>query len=505
TYAQAEAQTLTNQLTNAGMQAFLTFTGDGFTVYAVGQNANLIQKNTGKTGSSLGQVSAYKVTGANGTVLIPINSSGVLQGSHEENTFSIGQSSTRYRGYLTFDVAGGALTPVNAIGIDTYLYGVVPAEMPPSYHEEALKAQAIAARTYVLTKMGEHSAGEYHLCDSVHCQVYHGVSVEQATTTKAVDSTSGTIILYDGEPIEAVFSAASGGYTENSEDVWSDEVPYLKAVPEIAPELDTAWSGSVSASQLSAVAGFQVSDIVITKLATGGRVQELKLVGGGTKVLSGDSLRSFFSGTNLGTLPSKMFTINGKGGTIGQYDGAFLGISSSAVTLVSNEAMAVEEEVAEALKEEEIEALPAEGKYHFPNTVSAGITLKTEGTLSHLDGLHIDFSESDIEDIVGDFDFSSVKDDEIVEEEETEEEEEVEPEEPEVSLPSFDTANRPDYSIASVNISTSNGSGNFNFSGYGNGHGVGMSQKGAEAMAKLGYSYQQILTHYYTGVTIGHF
>ena len=113
------------------------------------------------------------------------------------------------------------------------LYGVIPAEMPASYSEGALKAQTLAARTYAMTKLSAHKSSGYELCDTTNCQVYKGYSGENAKTNQAVDDTEGEIICYNGTPIEAVFSASTGGYTENSENVWNSVVPYLRAVPEV--------------------------------------------------------------------------------------------------------------------------------------------------------------------------------------------------------------------------------------------------------------------------------
>ncbi len=134
---------------------------------------------------------------------------------------------------------------ITEIALDEYLLGVVSAEMPALFPEEALKAQAVAARTYTLKKLSSSPATEHNgaaLCSSpAHCKAYRPISETAASwgessgeyTEKirnAVTSTDGEIILYDNEPISAVFHSTSSGKTENAKDVWGSEVAYLKSV-----------------------------------------------------------------------------------------------------------------------------------------------------------------------------------------------------------------------------------------------------------------------------------
>lgn len=131
------------------------------------------------------------------------------------------------------------------ISLLEYLFGVVSAEMPASFHEEALKAQAVAARTYTISKMDkdipEHNDAD--VCDNInHCKAYiseeelidkYGESWIKEYYSKiknAVLETDGIIATYSGEPINAVFHSTSSGMTENSKDVWSGDVPYLVSV-----------------------------------------------------------------------------------------------------------------------------------------------------------------------------------------------------------------------------------------------------------------------------------
>jgi stage II sporulation protein D len=139
-----------------------------------------------------------------------------------------------YRGSIRILVnARGTLNVVNRVDIEEYLYGVVPAEMGPKlYNElEALKAQAIAARTYAMSHRSQFQAEGYDLCATPKCQVYAGLSAEDPLSTAAVDGTRGLALGYDGKFVDALFISTCGGRTENVENVFGETpVPYLVGV-----------------------------------------------------------------------------------------------------------------------------------------------------------------------------------------------------------------------------------------------------------------------------------
>lgn len=138
----------------------------------------------------------------------------------------------KYRGNLIVQAHPRGLTIINRLPMEDYLKGVVPIEMPSSWPPEALKAQAVAARTYAqYTKDDQKYARKgFDVCSSTNCQVYKGMSGETATTNQAIEDTRGQFLIYQNQPIAAVFHAASGGSTENSESVWKVTVPYLRSV-----------------------------------------------------------------------------------------------------------------------------------------------------------------------------------------------------------------------------------------------------------------------------------
>ncbi|HOP94771.1 MAG TPA: SpoIID/LytB domain-containing protein [Dictyoglomaceae bacterium] len=149
----------------------------------------------------------------------------------------INYNSKAYRGYLEIDKNGWV---INILNMEEYLFSVVPSEMPASYSIEALKSQAVASRTYALVNRGRH--GNFDLCNTTHCQVYKGVVVENERSTKAVLDTLGEVVVYNGFPIKSFFHSSSGGYTENSEDVWGEYLPYLRAVKDVDELFLDTWT-----------------------------------------------------------------------------------------------------------------------------------------------------------------------------------------------------------------------------------------------------------------------
>ena len=142
-----------------------------------------------------------------------------------------GRSDGAYRGSVEFraDALGG-VTAINAVGLDDYLQGVVPAESPASWPLEALKAQAVAARSYAITT-SKAGAGFDQYPDT-RSQVYGGVGVEQPSTTEAVRQTAGEVVTYQGNPVTTYFFSTSGGRTENVENtsLGREPVPWLQSV-----------------------------------------------------------------------------------------------------------------------------------------------------------------------------------------------------------------------------------------------------------------------------------
>lgn len=132
----------------------------------------------------------------------------------------------KYRGILRIarPYAGATVRDtINVLSLDDYTRGVVPDEMPPSWEQEALRSQAVAARTYGAWLRAQNSRRYYQICDTTACQVYGGVNAEASSTNQAVVGTAGKILTYSGSPAFTQFSASSGGWTSDG------GVPYLPA------------------------------------------------------------------------------------------------------------------------------------------------------------------------------------------------------------------------------------------------------------------------------------
>jgi SpoIID/LytB domain protein len=186
---------------------------------------------------------------------------------------------------------------VNVVSIDDYVRGVIAAEMPSSWHTEALKAQAVAARTYGVRSMS--ASRHYDICSTTACQVYGGASRETSSTDSAVKATAGKILTYQGKPAFTQFSSSSGGYSNTGSQ------PYLKATSDPwdnwSGNQNHAWTISVTASKIEKAytsIGTLKSLQVVKRNGLGdmgGRVLSVKLTGSkATKTITGTDARWAF-------------------------------------------------------------------------------------------------------------------------------------------------------------------------------------------------------------------
>src|SRR5919198_712407 len=134
-----------------------------------------------------------------------------------------------YRGQIQVTATGNKLQAVNVLGLEAYLQGVVPAEMPHTWAAEALKAQAVAARSYALANL---KTGAFDLYPDTRSQVYRGLAGEAPETNAAVQATAGQVVLYAGRPARTYFFSTSGGRTMSAADAWGTPIPYLVSVPD---------------------------------------------------------------------------------------------------------------------------------------------------------------------------------------------------------------------------------------------------------------------------------
>jgi stage II sporulation protein D len=149
---------------------------------------------------------------------------------HADFTIKNPSRTGNYKGKLIcYAHANNYLTLVNETDIEWYLCGVVESEIGRIKETEALKAQTLCARTYVIRGYKRHLQEGFHLCDQQHCQAYKSVSTYKPVID-AVFATKGEVIMYQGKLIDALFSACCGGVTADAQEVWNKDIPYLKPV-----------------------------------------------------------------------------------------------------------------------------------------------------------------------------------------------------------------------------------------------------------------------------------
>ncbi|MEW9123141.1 MAG: stage II sporulation protein D [Thermotaleaceae bacterium] len=228
---------------------------------------------------------------------------------------------------------------VEEVALEEYIKGVVAGEMPAAFEMEALKAQAVAARSYAIAKINQYQSSgntghpEAELCDSVHCQVWyskeklreikseHWMKEYWPRIEEAVEETRGLIMTYNGSPVnQPLFHSTSGGRTENSEDVFVSAVPYLRSVespyeekaPYLSDKITIEKSAFVSKikgkySDCNIQTGNLESALKILENSEGGRILKIQV---GNKTLTGREIRDLFG------LRSANFKISFRGNSI---------------------------------------------------------------------------------------------------------------------------------------------------------------------------------------------
>lgn len=321
-------------------------------------------------------------------------------------------SGKEYRGYIYAERRmGGDLLVINYVGTDDYVSSVLGKEMSYSWPKEALKAQAVCARNFVLCRGNAHKEYDFDVCTTTHCQVYGGVASEHENTRQAVEETKGILATYDGEIVALYFYATSGGQTENVENVWGSSYGYLKGVsdPYENPEKASKYTWTVTYTR---------SEIEEKLKVAGVDVGALKNITVDSKTDSGRVTKMTFHGSE-GTHTVKLEKCRT---VLGLYSQKFSVIPDSDSVLMTTGGVA---------------AVPLYACTSAGAKAVAGYSvLYGNGAQGYI---------------------------------------------------SLDTSGAETYVI----------------NGGGYGHGVGMSQWGARGMAENGFTYDQILKHYYTGIELG--
>jgi len=201
-----------------------------------------------------------------------------------------------------------AFDVINLVDIEDYLLSVVPSEMPSNWPLEALKAQAIAARSYAIANIGKHAKDDYDLRATIEDQVYSGVSSENDNSNLAVAQTNGMVLKHEGKPITAFFHSTSGGSTEFSEYVWGKSLPYLKRVQDFddaSPHF--SWTRKISVDDLEKCIGTDIGSLLSLSIVarTGSKRAQYLLAQGtnGSHLMTGELFR------RLCKLPSTLFNV----------------------------------------------------------------------------------------------------------------------------------------------------------------------------------------------------
>ena len=314
-----QGTTLSPEPTTTAIRVLL---GSGQTAAAVGvQGAGeLTDLHTGKpyplaagVGYTLRPAGAGVLVEGPGTTKVVQTAAGITITPTGSGLVSFGGRA--YRGTLATTAAGGHLTTINTVPIESYLRGVVAEEMPSGWATTALQAQAIASRSFALASRRPTAA--FDVYPDVRSQMYGGVAGETSRTDAAISATAGEAVTYHGTIVQAFFFSSSGGHTESINDAWGGPaVPYLVGVPDpydgISPMDPWRAPPTYTGTRLGQLLGLgaPVTQIAIISRGTSPRVRmtRITLAGGRTVDVSGAAIQDALG------LPSTWFVPVASGG-----------------------------------------------------------------------------------------------------------------------------------------------------------------------------------------------
>ncbi len=334
-----------------------------------------------------------------------------------------------YGGFEYRRSTGGNINVINVVQVDDYVKGVLPYEMSPSWPIEALKAQAVCARTYAMMQTRHYKSYKFDVCNTTDCQVYYGANKANAVTDQAAEETSGIVLTYNGELATAYYYSSNGGASESSENVWKTALPHLigkedpyEGMISIPSYTYTETYTFAQLTQLLQSKDYEIGTVCslyVSKNTPTGNVAEITFIDTTGKILtiSGERCRTIFTTNLFGknqAVRSMRYTITGGENTSSYY--------------INDAANGV-------------------------NTVNGLYTINGSGQVQGYAG-----SETYVITASG---------------------------------------------VAPLESGNQLEAGSFvTITGAGSGHNVGMSQYGAKAMAGIGYTYEDILNFYYTGITL---
>ena len=243
---------------------------------------------------------------------------GILPIETREKTVTWFRGYRYYGGFEYQRVSGGNINVINVVDLEDYVKCVIPWEMSKDWPVEALKAQAVCARTYAVCQT-KHRAQGFDICATTHCQVYQGTAASGANSDAAVDQTAGEFLYYSGRLVqEAVYYSSNGGASEDSLNVWGNDVGYLKGkidpyegkIASIIPRYN--WSTTFTASELTSLLNNRgygigtVKNAYVSAYTDTGNVYSVTFTGtSGSKTVSREACRTLLN------LRSQRFTIGG--------------------------------------------------------------------------------------------------------------------------------------------------------------------------------------------------
>nr|WP_297275345.1 SpoIID/LytB domain-containing protein [uncultured Agathobaculum sp.] len=220
---------------------------------------------------------------------------------HPNSTLTWFKGYKWYGDFVYRRASGNNLTVINYVGLEDYVKGVLPYEISADWPTEAQKAQAVCARSFALGTH-KHTSEGYDLCNTTNCQMYLGTNLATAASDAAVEATRGEYLTYNGELVIGYFFSSDGGATEDAVNVWGGDYPYLQGKVDPYETYDSSWSVTLTADEVRQKlldAGYTigtVANVAITKRTDTDNVNEVTVTDtDGKKVtIQRDSVRTVF-------------------------------------------------------------------------------------------------------------------------------------------------------------------------------------------------------------------
>ncbi|OMD71617.1 sporulation protein [Paenibacillus odorifer] len=463
------------------VQAAVSTAAPQFTVSVATSPGLILRKDAGLDFSSETQADHYLVSGSNAKFLAAGSEAGIQLVERSKRT---------YRGNLELSNLSGSLAVINVVPLEQYLYAVVGGEVSSSWPEEALKAQAVAARSYALSQGNRFDVA--NVVDTTLSQVYNGIGSEAPSIIKAVDTTAGEVLMSGGKVVEAVFSSNSGGMTADPSEVWANGGDVFASVP--------------SVEDVSAAAAKKWYYVLLANGTSGyAREDNIKLTG--SKTAAGlDIVTATTKDVNIRPLPVIESSVSAVGKLNPGENAVALDKVYESGSYSWIKGPYTSAELLKSLQGKTTSTLPSSiSNLQVTQRGPSGRAIQVKANGQALNVKYPDMFRSAFNglpstlfDIVAPGSYTVLGADGATATISSSQSAGVLSASGKVNVNGSGTVVMGGDSAARV-ITNSSG---FLFIGQGNGHGLGMSQWGVKGMADSGYDYKQILQHYYKNVTI---